>query len=368
MTGTDKKWFTFTNGTHVDSLGPETFNRWYDFLQIYVAQQAPMTNAAAYRAAAPVIYDAAMGVSGVNSFPPDPIQQQPTYAGAKAAFEAQPSIRVLFDNGAGGSAPGQPLPGFEHSFASFPVPGAKGRTWYLGADHKLADAPAATAGTDSFTWDSKARPLTNFTGDTGAGENGLWTATPPYKWLEPPAGTAVSYMTEPLKESATVVGAGALHLWVRASKPRVDFQATITEVRPDGKETFVQGGWLRGDMRGLFKSKSTPLEPVLGLRNRDRSPLPRKRFVKATIPLYYQGHAYRAGSRIRVIISAPNGDQPIWSFTTRPKGKAKVGIAHGAKRPSDLTLPVVPGVEVPTDLPPCPGLRGEPCRDFAGPK
>jgi predicted acyl esterase len=324
-----------------------------------------MTNAAAYRAAAPVIYDAAMGVSGVNTFPPDPIQDQPTYAGAKAAFEALPSIRVLFDNGAGGSEPGQPLPGFEHSFPSFPVPGTKARTWYLGADHKLADAPAATAGTDSFTWDAKARPLTNFTGDTGSGDNGLWTATPPYKWLEPPAGTGVSYMTEPLKESAAVVGAGA-HLWVRASKPRVDLQATITEVRPDGKETFVQGGWLRGDMRKLDPAKSTPLEPVLGLRNRDVRPLPRKRFVKATLPLYYQGHAYRAGSRIRVIITAPNGDQPIWSFTTRPKGKAKVGIAHGATRPSDLTLPVVPGVDVPTDLPPCPGLRGEPCRTFAG--
>jgi hypothetical protein len=27
----------------------------------------------------------------------------------------------------------------------------------------------------------------------------------------------------------------------------------------------------------------------------------------------------------------------------------------------------VPGVDVPTGLPPCPGLRGEPCRDFAPP-
>src|SRR3954447_18249572 len=31
MTGTKKKWFTYTNGTHVDSLDPETFNRMYDF-------------------------------------------------------------------------------------------------------------------------------------------------------------------------------------------------------------------------------------------------------------------------------------------------------------------------------------------------
>jgi len=32
--------------------------------------------------------------------------------------------------------------------------------------------------------------------------------------------------------------------------------------------------------------------------------------------------------------------------------------------PSSLILPVVPGLSVPTGLPPCPGLRGEPCRDY----
>jgi hypothetical protein len=80
---------------------------------------------------------------------------------------------------------------------------------------------------------------------------------------------------------------------------------------------------------------------------------------------YYQGHAYREGSRVRVLITAPNGDQPIWSFEkTKPKGKAKVAIAHDGKRPSNLTLPVIPEGEIPTDLPPCPGLKGEPCRDY----
>jgi putative CocE/NonD family hydrolase len=34
MTGTNKKWFTFTNGTHVDSLDPETYNKLYDFFNI----------------------------------------------------------------------------------------------------------------------------------------------------------------------------------------------------------------------------------------------------------------------------------------------------------------------------------------------
>jgi hypothetical protein len=66
-----------------------------------------------------------------------------------------------------------------------------------------------------------------------------------------------------------------------------------------------------------------------------------------------------------VLITAPNGDQPIWSFgEAQPKGKATVALARSKKMPSRLTLPVVPGVDVATGLPPCPGLRAEPCRDY----
>jgi predicted acyl esterase len=365
MSGTSKKWFTYTNGTHVDSLDPETFNRWYDFLELYVAQQAPITNAGPYRAGGPVIYQEAMGVSGVT-FPPDPIQNEPTYEGALAAFEKLPSVRVLFDNGAGGSNPGEPYPGYEQSFPKFPAPGTKGRSWFFGRKGALAAKKPARAGADSFKWNAKARPPTDFTGDTAGGDGGLWTATPPYKWLPPPAGSAASYVTAPLKDNVTVLGAGAVKVWVKSSKPNVDLQATVSEVRPDGKETFVQGGWLRADERKLDARKSKPLEPVLSLRARDVRKLPAGRFVKAVIPLYYEGHAYRAGSRIRVTITAPNGDQPIWAFAeaSPKKGGAKVAIAHSKKRPSSLLLPTLPGAEVPTGLPPCPGLRGEPCRDY----
>jgi uncharacterized protein len=365
FTGTDKKWFTFTNGTHVDSLAPETFNRWYDFLMLYVAKQAPSSNQAGIRAAAPLIYDAAMGVDG-QMLPPDPIQEEPTYEGALAAFESLDPIRVLFDNGAGGD-PGKPNPGFEQSFPEFPIPGTTARSWYLANGGKLQDEPPGEPGADAFTWNARSTALTDFHGDTAAGENGLWTATPAYEWEQKPEGNVVSYLTPRLAENTAVIGAGAVHAWVRSSKPTVDLMATITEVRPDGKETFVQNGWVRGKMRKLDKANSTLLEPVLSLRARDMKPMPRGRFAKVVIPLYYQGHAYRADSRIRLTISDPNGDQPIWAFEeTLPKGKthANVAIAHSKSRPSRLILPVVPGVDVPTDLPPCPGLRGEPCRDY----
>jgi predicted acyl esterase len=365
FTGTQRKWFTFTNGTHVDSLAPDTFNRWYDFLQLYVAKRAPITNAAALHAAAPVIYQEAMGIPGVT-LPPDPIQQKPTYAQAKAAFEDLKPIRIMFDNGAGGTQPGQPKPRFERSFSSFPVPGTAPRFWYLSAGGALRGKPPEVAGADSFDWNPHARPLTDFTGDTGAGENGLWTATPAYDWRRPPAGSAASYLTPRLIRNNTVIGAGAVRVWVRSSTPNVDLQATISEVRPDGKETFVQNGWVRGNERKLDPQKSTLLEPVLSLRASDVSPLPANRFVPVTIPLYYEGHTYRAGSRIRVTITAPNGDQPIWSFgETQPaSGHATVSIAHSKSMPSSLILPAVPMGNVPSALPPCPGLRGEPCRDY----
>jgi uncharacterized protein len=306
-----------------------------------------------------------MGIDGVT-LPPDPIQDEPTYEGALAAFEKLPPVRILFDNGAGREA-GEPYPGFERSFERFPVPGTTARTWFLARGGALKDAPGA-AGVDRFTWNAKARTPTNFTGNTGAGAGGLWTAAPDYKWQQPPAGSAASYLTPPLPTATTVVGAGAVKLWLRASKSNVDLQATVTEVRPDGKETFVQSGWVRGSERKLDRKKSTRYEPVLSLRKRDIEPLPSDHFTKLTVPLYYQGHVYRAGSQIRVIISAIGGDQPIWAFKKAvPKGKAKVNIdiAHTAKMPSSLLLPTVDqGVTAPTGLPPCPGLRGEPCRDY----
>ena len=363
LTGTDKKWVTFTNGTHIDSLGPETYNRLYDFLSLYVARQAPAANSPMVQTSAPLVFDAAFGIDNLM-LPPDPIQQEPTYAGALAAFEKLGRIRVLFDNGAG-REPGQPYPGFERSFPAMPVPGTTAGRWYLTAGGRLKSTQPRRPRASLFTWDAKARPATNFTGGTGSGPDGLWTETPPYKWSQDPAGTAASYLTAPLEQDTTVVGAGAVKAWVRATVPSVDLQAVISEVRPDGEETFVQNGWLRTQWRKLDKAKSTPLAPILSLRKADRRRMPRGRFVPVTIPLYYQAHAYRKGSRIRLRITAPNGDQPIWSFDeTRPQGKTPVAIGAGGRMTSRLLLPVVPGLEIPTPLPPCPGLRGEPCRDY----
>jgi predicted acyl esterase len=379
FTGTKQKWFTFTNGAHIDSLDPETYNRWYDFLQLYVAHQAPAQNAAVTAAAAPVIYQAAMGLpqDDVVTLPPDPIQTMPTYDAALAAFEKLPSVRVLFDNGAGTSPTGQatagnPYPGFEKSFSQFPISGTVARQWYFGPKGTLTDQ-AGGKGIDEYTADAKALPLNDFGSNTGGG--GLWgnASQWQWKWNQNPSGTAVSYLSAPLKNDTTVIGAGAVHLWVRSSTPDVDLQATVSEVDSAGHETFVQNGWLRASERKLaagsntiFKQPSTLLEPIPSMLASDVRPMLSDKFVELVVPLYYEGHAYRAGTRIRVTIAAPNGTQPIWSFgQTEPKGTAQVAIAFSPTMPSSLVLPVVPGVSVPTSQPACPSLRNEPCRTYA---
>jgi predicted acyl esterase len=363
FTGTRRKWFTFTNGTHTDSLDPATFTRMFDFLELYVARRAPRLPPS-LKGLAPTIFKAVMGVPDVQ-LPDDPIQAQPTYQAALAAFQRLPAVRVLFDNGAGGTIPGAPLAGFEQSFSRLPAPGTQARSWYLRDKGTLAPSRPAATGADAFTWNRTARPPTSFTGDTGSGPGGLWTASPEYHWLQSPAGSAVSYVTSPLSSDTAVIGAGALHAWIRSSAPNVDLQVTVSEVRPDGKETFVQNGWLRSDGRKLDPRKSTLLAPVPSLRRADAAPLPRGRWAEVIVPLYYQGHVYRTGSRLRIQVSAPGGDQPVWAFgDARPRGRATVSVAHSRTMPSRLVLPVVPGVNARTPLPPCPGLRGEACRAY----
>ena len=362
FTGTRRKWFTFSNGFHIDSLDPETFNRWFDFLELYVAQRKPQYPPGA-AASAPLIYQTVMGVPGVT-LPPDPIQNEPSYQAALSAFQALPSVRVMFDNGAGG-APGAPYPGFERDFNRFPIPKTRARSWYFGNGGTLTNkAPKKKGGSQTFTWNKGARPATDFAGtDTGGGD--LWTAHPSFDWRQPPAGTAASFVSAPLTRDTAIIGAGAVQAWIRASVPDVDLQVTVSEVRPDGKESYVQSGYLRASMRRLDPRKSTLLEPVLSLRRDDIAKLPKGRFSKLIIPLYYQGHMYRAGSRIRVTVSAPVGDQPVWAFAeTVPQHNANVTVAFSHKRQSRLILPLVPGGAAPTPLPSCTALRGEPCRNY----
>ncbi len=125
FTGTSRKWFTFTNGAHVDSLDPQTFNRWYDFLELYVAHRRPQLSDTT-KALAPTVFAAAMGINDVT-LPPDPIQAQPTYRRSSERLPgAQADPRDVRQR-RGQRHTGRALPGVRAVLLAFPGP------WHAGA-------------------------------------------------------------------------------------------------------------------------------------------------------------------------------------------------------------------------------------------
>src|SRR5919109_1087803 len=164
-----------------------------------------------------------------------------------------------------------------------------------------------------------------------------------------------------------------LELGYRAWPPRAvravrytDLQVTLSEVRPDGAETYVQNGWLRASYRELYAARSTALDPVPTNLKRDAAPLPRRRYALVRVPIYAVGHAFRAGSRIRVTLEAAGGDRPRWDFGTIDHGRTLNTIALGGARASRLVLPVLAGATAKgTPLPGPTALRGQPSRPYA---
>ena len=65
----------------------------------------------------------------------------------------------------------------------------------------------------------------------------------------------------------------ALDLLVSSTAPDTDFEVTLSEVRPDGKEIFVQQGWLRASHRKELPALSTELRPFQTHQVLDMQPL-----------------------------------------------------------------------------------------------
>lgn len=108
---------------------------------------------------------------------------------------------------------------------------------------------------------------------------------------------------------------------------------------------------------------STPLytDPTyLSADTRDLAP---DRYSLVKIPVDPIAHTFRPGTQLRVVLSAPGGDRPVWAFATLDDGQ-KATAAIGGLVASSLTVNVVSGVDATTALPVCGSLRGGPCRAY----
>lgn len=356
------------NGVHTESLDPAVLPELIEFLDIYVAQKVP-TIPPYIRLVAPVIWQSITGVPNLT-MPPDRFDPATTdLATAKREFESDPRIRILWETGnAPGAIPGAPVPSAETRYTTWPVPDANATRWYLQGDGELSrrwpDRPGSRR-PDSYQSDPDARPRTSYHGSSGS----IWDANPAYDWKPVVDGKSASYLTKPLRRTVSVVGTGSADLWVATNKPDADLQVTLSEVRPDGTERYVQSGWLRLSHRKLDRARSTEIAPFHTDTQEDARPMPRGRFVPARVQIFPFAYSFRAGSRLRLTVEAPGGDRPLWTFDT-PTGDqaARVWIAHDGEHPSRLVLPVLhDDPQLPAAPAGCPSLRAEPCRTYVAP-
>ncbi len=357
FTGTKHLYVDLLNGLHTESLSPDVFARMTEFLDLYVAKKTPSLDGA--RAVAGVLVPQIYAVKDVV-VPADRFTGM-TYEASLAKFESEPPIRVLFEEGTGGAEPGAPYPGFTQSFASWPVPTAVATSFYLDDKGQLSTTAPKTGTPDSYTSDPSGLPAAFY---PGGRSSDIWHADTTYDWESIPSGKGVGYSTPALKKDTVIVGTGSVDLWVKSSAADTDLEVTVSEVRPDGSEMYVQSGWLRASHRALDTTKSTDVLPVQTHLESDASPLPAGEFTPVRIEMFPFAYAFRAGSKIRITVDAPGDSRPVWAFETISKGETDT-IAHDAGHPSKIVLQVVPGIAVPNGVPACGSLRGEPCRTYA---
>jgi uncharacterized protein len=369
FTSSPSLYISLVNGLHTEAISPSILPRYVEFLDLYVARRTPALGV--LQAIGPILGEGIFGTADVE-IAGDRFTGM-SFDDALAAFESEPSVQVIFEQGAAdGREPASPMPRFVESFDGWPIPQAVVTEWYLtGADPASDDAfafgglaptaPTTTNGDEtSYLALPDSLPATFYEGSSSA----IWRTDVEWDWREPAPGTAASFLSDPLEADIVVAGSGSVDLWIRSNVGDTDLEVTLSEVRPDGTETYVQSGWLRASRRALDDAASTPLRPVQTHLEADVAPLPDAAFELVRVEVYPFAHPFRAGSQLRLTVDAPGNNRPVWAFDTIAGGE-QVTIAHAADHPSKLVLAVVPDVVVPAGVAACGALRGQPCRQFA---
>jgi predicted acyl esterase len=348
-------WIKMQNGVHNDSISGATATQWIEFLEIFVAGEVPQIPGLFVGSSSPfrsLLGDAA-----------DPIEQStygalPNVAAAERAFRRDNSrVTLLMDNGAGPSGDGSLGTTWKLRYSAWPPKSVKPRNLYFRPGGGLGARPSVTDRTTAnYESDPAARPETNLV------SGGVGAAQPNYDWAPVAGGKGLGFTSAPLAKDMVIAGGSSVKVMLKSDAPDTDLQVTLSEVRPDGNETFVQTGWLRASHRKLKPNGQDPLNIVPSHLKGDAAPLPSGRFTQVRVPIFPVAHAFRAGSKIRVTIMAPGGDRSIWKFATVADGETNT-ILLGGREPALLTLPVLEGATAQgTPLPDSTDLRGQPSR------
>jgi putative CocE/NonD family hydrolase len=241
-------------------------------------------------------------------------------------------------------------------FRSWPPPLAP-MTLNLRADHRLSfTPPAPSAPPDSYDYPGPSPSV----GDPAARAGGVNAAGDSWARSGDPGASGLVF-SSPAFSQDRVLSTASADLWLSSTAADTDLQVTLSEVRPDGGETYIARGWLRASHRKLDAAASTPLRPVQTHLQSDAAPLPSGVPTPVRIEVFPFVHTLRRGSALRLVVDAPTGMTGFWGFDYL-RTPAVDTIYHDRAHPSRLRVGVIPGERAHAPLPACDTLQNQPCR------
>jgi hypothetical protein len=174
-------------------------------------------------------------------------------------------------------------------------------------------------------------------------------------------GGWIAYTTPQLAQDVEVFGPASANLWISSTAGDTDLQVTVSEVRSDGQEQWLQRGWLRLSHRTLDPDRSTALRPYHTHQEADAAPITPGTPVPARVEVMPFGHVFHAGSSIRLTIEAPTGVTLGHRFDYQ-RTPAVNTLHHGPDTDPQLVLGVIPGGTARGPLSVCNTVNMEPCR------
>jgi uncharacterized protein len=344
------------NGYHTESLvSAGIFARYVEFIELYVAKRSPSLDRArlVYSVLAP-------GIAGVDpgALPEDRFKDV-DYATALKTFEAEPRIHLNLEEGAADGRPaGAPVPRYQVTATEWPIANTITRKFALAADGSMTESAAPSTGSTLYVADPTAVSTTMTLPD---GLSSVWKADNKLRWPGVPEKNAAVFASPAFSADTLIAGSASADLWVKTTAADTDVEVTLSEERPDGQEMYIQSGWLRASHRALDTAASTPSRPVQTHLKAGSTPLVPGEWTPLRVEVFPFAHAFRAGSKLRLTVSAPGGNRVQWAFKTIAAGET-VEIAHDAAHPSQLVVSEVPGAKIPAGLPACGAVRNQPCR------
>lgn len=344
------------NGVHIDGFAPDILSEWHAFLELFVAKRVPR-DPKLFRSFSPFIFQEVFQYR--QEMPSTQWSAFETYETARNAWMSAPKITAIFESGAGDRTNvGAPKGTFIQSFSQWPPEGLTPTVLYFQPEGGLAASlPIETQAAVQFFHN----PTSGQRGILAPGAD-VWDKLPQYDWAASEPGKALVFEGGVFANETVLMGSASVDLWLKSPTDDADLQVTLSEIRADGTELYIQSGWLRASHRAVGP-EATEVWPAQTLLRQNQEPLPISTWELVRVGTAGFAHVMHARSKLRVTVDTPGGTRADWRFENKAVS-AEVAYVIGVEsgHASRVVLPVVEHVKAPPAVPPCPSLRGQPCR------